>query len=174
MSSSPHGKSFLDELREFVAFLQSLWGILAGISVLFPLANSFRVVIPVGFIKDGGPFEFVSGPALTSISTLVALFVILATFGRRHDVRRSPTSSPLRRQAWICLAVGLFALVVYVVLTSLITEGGLYGPYREAADYQLKQLVGDLVLLCCYVGFFGLATRAFELLAIEEYFSPRR
>ncbi len=30
---------FLGELREFLQFLSSLWGILAGISLLFPLSN---------------------------------------------------------------------------------------------------------------------------------------
>lgn len=39
--------SFLGELRDFLQFLKSLWGLLAGIAMLFPLANALIAVVPI-------------------------------------------------------------------------------------------------------------------------------
>jgi ketopantoate reductase len=41
-------KGYLEELTEFLTFLQNLWGILAGLSVFFPLSNILLRVIPLG------------------------------------------------------------------------------------------------------------------------------
>ena len=52
MSTLNKGAEFIKTLREFIAFLQSLWGILAGISVFFPLSNALTKTIPLGYIED--------------------------------------------------------------------------------------------------------------------------
>ena len=39
MTSSNQGTTVLKEFKDFTTFLQNLWGILAGVSVLFPLSN---------------------------------------------------------------------------------------------------------------------------------------
>jgi|LGOV01.1.fsa_nt_gb hypothetical protein len=43
---------FIKTLREFIAFLQSLWGILAGISIFFPLSNDLIKLIPLRRLHD--------------------------------------------------------------------------------------------------------------------------
>ncbi len=59
------GQPFLEELRDFLAFLRSLWGLLAGISVLFPLSNVLFSVIPLE--GGGNPFQLTgSSPPCTS------------------------------------------------------------------------------------------------------------
>ena len=49
------GQTFLQELRDFLQFLGSLWGVLAAAAVLFPLSNTFFAVIPAE--GDGHPFR---------------------------------------------------------------------------------------------------------------------
>jgi hypothetical protein len=77
------GQAFLDELREFLEFLRSLWGLLAGISLFFPLSNVVIGVIP---IEDGGnPFQNLSPAVVVTLSTLTCIFLTFATFGRRNQ-----------------------------------------------------------------------------------------
>ena len=58
------GKEFLQELREFLAFLASLWGLLAAVSVFFPLSNLLTKVVPLG--DQDKPFHNVS-PGLVAL-----------------------------------------------------------------------------------------------------------
>jgi hypothetical protein len=76
------GQSFLQELREFLAFLRSLWGLLAGISVLFPLSNVLLSVIPIE--GGGNPFQNLSPDVVTALTMLTCIFLTFAAFGRRQ------------------------------------------------------------------------------------------
>lgn len=60
MTSLRKGNIFIEEFKEFVSFLQSLWGILASISILFPLSNILFKVIPLQTIDQDGVFIFIS------------------------------------------------------------------------------------------------------------------
>lgn len=79
---------FWKEFGDFVKFLQSLWGILAGISVFFPLSNALLKAIPLGYIADDSPgaLEFLSPAPVTALVTVAALFIILQTFHQHHDL----------------------------------------------------------------------------------------
>jgi hypothetical protein len=88
------GQRFLVELQEFLSFLHSLWGVLSGVSLLFPLSNLFFDVLPVG--KFALPFLRLSPEAVTTVATLTCLFVVLTSFSRRREFR---AAAPRRRFA---------------------------------------------------------------------------
>ena len=89
MTDSKKGTSFLKEFKNFIVFLQSLWGILAGISVFFPLSNVLIRVIPLSSIYDdpGGALTYFSPELVTAVTTLVTLFIVLWTFGNREKLK---------------------------------------------------------------------------------------
>jgi hypothetical protein len=181
MQTPSNGKNYLEELHEFLRFLRSLWGILAGVSALFPLSNAFVQVIPLietnhmGGIGSGGLW-FIPPPLVTTVTTLSALFIMIYTFEQR-DTFKNPEKRPLiRRQALLSFAFGLLALLIYYGVITLLTvnffggvlgwgEGIKGGPVRDA-----RWFITDTILLLCYATFFTLMTRAFELMAMREYF----
>src|SRR5512142_2738652 len=81
--------SFLGEFTDFVKFLQTLWGILPGISVLFPLSTVVLKLIPTGNIYDDPPggLAYLTPALITALATVATLFVILVTFRQRRDLR---------------------------------------------------------------------------------------
>ena len=79
-------KDYLEELKEFLAFLKNLWGILAGISVFFPFSNIFLNSIPLrAYGTDDGVFDQLTPYLITTIATVVTLFVVLVTFAGRSQ-----------------------------------------------------------------------------------------
>lgn len=170
MSTSNKGTAFLKEFRDFIAFLQSLWGILAGISVLFPLSNALIKVIPLGYILDdpAGALEYLSPELITSVTTLIALFTIFWTFGQRHKLKARREKRLIQRRAWLSFAVGLLALILYFMVYF-----GIYALYYEPLEIwsgDPRRLLGDVLLLFSYSAFFALITRAFMLLGMIEFF----
>jgi len=170
MNGADRGQQFLQELKEFFVFLQSLWGLLAGVTVLFPLSNVFTKLVPLGTIHDPqGSLGFLSPALVTATATLVTLFVILSTFGRRRDVGAPEQRGRIRRQARLAFAVGLFALALY-----LAAYFGIHPLCYEPCNVfegDPRLLIGDFALLVTYSTFFALTTRAFMLLAMLEYFA---
>lgn len=172
--STSKGAAFLKELKEFIVFLQSLWGILAGISVFFPLSNVLSMIIPLGSIYDepsgSGAFEYFSPEMVTAIATLITVFVILSTFSRRHKFKVQKESL-LQGQAWLSFAIGLLSLILYLVLNF-----GIYKLFYEPLEIygdDPRRLIGDIMLLLSYSAFFVLMTRAFMLLGIIEFFEHK-
>ncbi len=162
------GQAFLNELKDFIAFLQGLWGILAGISVLFPLSNVLIEVIPLGQKLDTPTFEYISPKLVTVVTTLIALFIILWTFGRRHDFKAQKKRGQIRQQAMLSFAFGLLALIIYFVAFY-----GIYTLFYAPLDIwsgDPRRLIGDIVLMLSYSAFFSLITRAFMLLGMIEFF----
>ncbi len=117
MNSSKRGTAFLEEFKDFIAFLQKLWGMLAGISVFFPLSNVFVRVIPLKIYgEEGGVYEHLSPSLITTIATLVTFFVILWTFNNRSTFKEKRERRGIQRQAWISFVVGIMALLIYLVI----------------------------------------------------------
>ena len=77
---------YLEELKEFLTFLKNLWGILAGLSVFFPLSNVLLGAIPMrAYGTDDGVFDLLSPNLINTIATVVTLFVVLVTFAGRNQ-----------------------------------------------------------------------------------------
>jgi len=158
------------ELKDFIAFLQSLWGILAGITVLFPLSNVFIKLIPLRYLHDdpAGALGYLSSALITAVATIVTLFVVLLTFGNRGHFKALKERHLIQRQAWLSFTFGLLALIFYFAVYF-----GIYPVYYEPYsifDSDPRLLIGDFALLLSYSAFFALVTRAFMLLAMMEYF----
>ena len=90
MSPAERGTQFLDEFKEFLAFLKNLWGILAGVSVLFPLSNVLVKVIPLQSLDHDGAFAMLAPSLVTALATITTLFLILWTFSHRSEFKAQP------------------------------------------------------------------------------------
>jgi hypothetical protein len=161
------GQSFLQELREFLQFLRSLWGLLAGISVLFPLSNVLLGVIPI----DGGgnPFQNLSPSVVTTLTTLTCIFLTFATFGRRSQFRERLRRHRYARSARIAFGSALGVLAIY-----LLTSDALYRALiTDNPNTELGVALYDGLFAALYIASFALLTRAFLVLAMLEYIPQR-
>jgi len=174
MDPTKENKSYIDEFKDFVKFLQTLWGVLAGISVFFPLSNVLLKVIPLDYITNYPPGALMSlSPTLiTTLSTIATLFIILMTFRQRDSLRTKKQRGTIQRQAWIAFGLGVVALIFYFMVYI-----GIYGVYYEPNAVfrgDPRGLVGDFLLLLSYGTFFSQITRAFVLLGMLEYFNTAK
>ncbi len=171
MVTSPNaGPDSLEELKEFLGFLRNLWAILAGVSVFFPLSNVLAQLIPLAKLDEGG-LAYLSPTLVTTISTVGCLFVILWTFVQRGQYVQEKRAI-VRRLAGLSFAGGVVALILYLAVNFAIVEGFYWNSLGwESAD--ARRILGDIVLLFAYTGFFALMTRAFLLLGLLEYFRSR-
>ena len=169
---SAQGAKFLKEFKDFTAFLRNLWGILAGISVFFPLSNVLMQIIPLGTFDEGGVLVWFSARLFTAFATLVSLFLILWTFSQRQHFRSSRQRGTLQKQAWISFGVGLTALLTYLAIYYFIAISAYDLLGWESAD--VRRLFGEVFLLIVYSTFFSLLTRAFVLLGMIEFFRQEK
>ena len=169
MSTTNGGKPFLDEFKKFITFLQNLWGILAGVSVLFPLSNTLVKVIPLETIDQDGVFTKLTPPVITTIATLATVFLILWTFSNRGTFRAPRERPRIRRQALITFGGGILALVLYLVgyYVTLASAYPVWGWESESP----RHLLAEVPLMASYAASFALVTRAFVLLGMLEFFS---
>ncbi len=170
MSTANPQNSFLGEFTDFVKFLQTLWGVLAGISVFFPLSNVLLKVIPTNNIYDDPPggLSYLTPALITTLATVATLFVILITFRQRSSLRTRSQRDAVQRQAWVAFGVGFLALLLYFVVYFGIYTA-LYDPFQINGG-DPRRLIGDFLLLIFYGAFFALLTRAFVILGMLEYF----
>lgn len=154
------GQSFLDELRDFLAFLSSLWGLLAGISVLFPLSNVLVSIIPI----DGGgqPFQDLDPAIVTTLTTLTCIFITFATFGRRNQF-----TDPERRRRYSWAARLSFGAALVALAFYTLTYHDLY---KDLVTHDGQNSLYDGLYAALYLVSFVLITRAFLVLAMLEYF----
>lgn len=162
MSTSDGGQSFLQEFRTFLKFLQSLWGMLTGISIFFPLSNILARVIPLQSGGDGGAFFFLSPALVTTVTTLVTLFVVFLTFSRRREL------SGMRRKALSSFLFGIVLLAFYVGLYYSKAYYAFAAWGWESEDP--RHLLVEIPLSVAYAAFFALTTRAFTLLGLLEFY----
>jgi hypothetical protein len=161
------GQSFLQELRDFLRFLRSLWGLLATISVLFPLSNVLVTVIPIE--GGGNPFQNLSPAVVTTLTTLTCIFLTFATFGRRSQFSEQLRRRRYATSARIAFAGALGALAIY-----LLTSTPLYRTLiTDNPNYELGIALYDGLFAALYVVSFALLTRAFLVLAMLEYIPQR-
>ncbi|MFZ5450064.1 MAG: hypothetical protein ACOZFS_15655 [Thermodesulfobacteriota bacterium] len=157
-----HGNDFLKVLREFLRFLQGLWGILGSISVFFPLSNVFTKLIPLyrhGSNDEG--YRILSPDLITAFATLVTLFVILDTFSKRTLI----SGINFRRQAQKTFAFGVLMIISYLVVY-FIPRFSCCGIQSGDA----LNLLFEIPLMFLYSLFFASITKAFMLLGMLEYF----
>jgi len=170
MSATDAPPSALPELKKFLEFLSGMWGLLAGISTLFPLSNLLLQAVPLEPLPEGG-FAYLPATAVSVVATLCCVFVVLWTFSQR-GLATSWTAAPVQRRAWRSFILGLAGVILYFALYLAIANDF----YWVALGWQsgdLRRLAGDVVLLILYAALFSLLTRAFVLLALFEFVKPR-
>ena len=173
MDKKNQGSSFLKEFKDFLAFLQNLWGILAGISVLFPLSNLLLRLIPLKtFDYQQGVLVWFSPGLFTTLTTLVSLFLVLWIFGQRQNFKSKRGSVGIRRQALTSFVLGLIALVGYLIIYYFLLSSAY--TVLGWVNGDIRHLIGEVPLLILYVAFFTLVTRAFMLLGMSEYFKSNK
>lgn len=172
MNNSQEEVTSMDELKQFTKFLQSLWATLAGISVLFPLSNVLAKVIPLAQWPKGG-FAFFNPTLVTAISTVMCLFIILWTFGRRQQFANAKRRRLIRRESALSFVVGGIGLIVYLIGHYAVTQNFYYIVFNWAST-DPRQVFGDLLVLIAYCVFFAFMTRAFMLLGMLEYYGSKR
>ncbi len=166
MGSQNSDTDFIREFREFILFLQSLWGLLAGISTFFPLSNVLLGVIPMEAYEADGVFNHLSPPLITAVATVVTLFVVLWTFGNRDQVKQTGRHN-MQRRAWIAMGVSMASLTAYMVIHQVYKE---YAYAWGWGSDDPRKLLAEIPLLIAYCVFFSLLTRAFMLLGMTEFY----
>jgi hypothetical protein len=172
MAHARQGTSFLKEFKDFIAFLQNLWGILAGISVLFPFSNLLLDIIPLETFEKEGVLVWFSPTLFTTLTTLVSIFLILWIFGQRQKFKSKRGNTGIRRQAWFSFLTGLASLILYLIVYYFLISSAFDVFGWESAD--IRRLIGEIPLLIFYGAFFALVTRAFMFLGMSEYFKPKK
>lgn len=172
--STNHEGDFLTEFKQFVAFARNLWGVLTGVSIFFPLSNVLLKVIPVWSTQDdpAGGWSYLSFGLITSLTTIVTLFVLLWTFGQRFRLRNQPNGAFSTRRAWVSLITGIIALIFYLGLHTTVYD--LFYDPLNLTHGDPGRFIGDVFLLLFYMAFFSLMTRAFTLLAMREFYNQGR
>ena len=176
MALTNNGTAFLNQFKDFISFLKNLWGILAGISVIFPLSNVLIKVIPLqkweGDAGTGALYNY--SPSLVSVvASLIALFIILWTFIQRSKIKMMKSNFILRK-AGLLFLFGIFALIIYLLVYSLISDYEIFWTWFSWESDDPRRLIGDVVLLVFYCLFFAAMTRTFILLGLSEFLSLRR
>lgn len=167
MNPEDKEKGFLTEFQDFIAFIKKLWGMLAAVSILFPLSNVFLKIIPLDSF-NGGVLVWLSPQLFTSTATLISLFLILWTFGQRYRYKLFEKRNRIQRRAGIIFSFGILSLIMY-----LSTYYFLYNSAYEVLGWEsqdTQRILGEVVLLLFYSSFFALITKAFLLLGMIEFF----
>ena len=161
-------RNYIEELKAFLLFLKDLWGLLAGISVFFPLSNILLRTIPLGAYGDDGVFDQLPPALLTTLATVVTLFVILSTFANRRRFQDPKKRQGTLRAAWLSFGIGIVSLLTYLVIHQAYREYA-WDPWGWGSG-DPRKLFAEIPLLITYVMFFSLLTRAFTLLGMMEFF----
>jgi hypothetical protein len=146
------------DIRDFIKYVSSLWGMLGGLAAVFPLADVlFKVIpLPVDF------YEKSTASVAVPVTSLVALFTLFYTFVQRDQSRSTTT-----RKAVLYFFIGMVSLVAFFLLEHFAysLRVALFPSLDSTDDYVLL-LVGVVPF---YVVFFACVTRAFAILALMEF-----
>lgn len=169
----PVETSFLEELKDLFDFLHSLWGILAGSTIFFPLSATFLKLVPVEYRWHTDDymrgFGFFKPPMVIAITTIMIFFTMFWLVSHRAHFKPSQRKL-MQRRALSCFVVGIFSLVFYLiayeVLANITYVKAIYGGNPKLIPY-------DLLMLASYAGFFVLLTAAFTILGMIEYYAEK-
>ncbi|GAB6190707.1 hypothetical protein [Desulfocastanea catecholica] len=147
-----------NDLRSFIKYMSSLWALLAGITVVFPLSDVLLEVISL----PADAYQKSTAPIAIPVTTLVTLFTLFYTF-----VQRDKSQYVTVRQSNVFFMLGLSSLVIFFLLEHFeepLRENFL--PFLDTSDDYVLLLVAVVPF---YVCFFACITRAFTILALMEY-----
>ncbi len=147
-----------NDLRGFIGYLGSLWGVLGSITAVFPLADVLFKVIPLPV----DAYEKSAAPVAIPVTSLVTLFTLFYTF-----VQRGKSRSATARRAGLFFILGMVSLVAFFLLEHFEYQIRVWlFPSLDSTDDYVLFLVGVVPF---YVAFFACVTRAFATLALMEF-----
>jgi len=147
-----------NDLQDFIKYIGSLWGVLGGIIVIFPLADVLFNVIPLP--EDG--YGKSTAPVAIPLTSVVALFILLYTFAQRTQSRYLTL-----RRSGIFFVFGMISLISFFLLEHFEYPLRVrIFPSLDSSDDYILYLV---FVVPFYVGFFACVTRAFAILALLEF-----
>jgi hypothetical protein len=118
-----------DTLSEFLDYLQSLWGKLSAISLLFPLSNQLLKLIatPAGF----------SPAQATTINTIACIFTILAIFVGKKQYYHYEMAHPIAAFAGGIIGAGMYVTepLMWTGLPGLILYCGVFVCFTAAFTF---------------------------------------
>jgi hypothetical protein len=117
---------------------------------------------------DDGVFDQLSPYLITTIATVVTLFVVLVTFSERSQFRNPRKRASMLQKAWISFGISIMSLLAYLVIHQAYREYA-WEPWGWGSG-DPRKLIAEIPLLVAYVIFFSLLTRAFMLLGMIEFF----
>jgi hypothetical protein len=152
------------EFERFVLFLSSFWGILMGISTLFPYSNSLIKAIP---LEKAEPLKFAPelfGPGLlhlspefvTVVTTISVVFLVLWKFVMRFEYKKEVETKGKKLIGTYSMAYFLCGIVLLRI-------------YQEIYFKNIASSSKDSILLILYAVSFCCITYAFMRLAMIEY-----
>lgn len=151
--------NFLREIRALLVFLQSLWGILSGISLFFPLSNDLLQIIPLAKLTDeywgeGAALMFLSPKLITTITTVTIFFVLLKNINKRQEIK-SISRLEIRQSSTKLFGFALVTLVIYLLFIYFVS------PWIDSQKFigiyhikRLAKILNDLCILGLYSVFF--------------------
>ncbi len=165
--------TILEEVQDLFHFLHSLWGILAGVTLFFPLSAAFFSLIPVeyrwqtdDYMRGFGYFKPLLVVGLTTILIIFAMFWLVS-----HREQFRPRKRKIMQQrALRCFAVGIFSLILYLAAYEVVADEM---NAREIFRGNPALIPYDLLLLVSYAGFFVSLTAAFMILGMVEYYGEK-
>ena len=167
--NSPKSKiGYLGELKEFLTFLKNLWGILASISIFFPLSNVLLGIIPLRAYGDDGVFDLITPALILTLTTVFTLFVVLITFAGRNQFQDEKKRGTMLRNAWLSFGTGILSLLIYLIIHQVYREYA-WKPWGWGSG-DPRKLFAEIPLLITHAIFFSLITKGFMLLGMIEFF----
>jgi hypothetical protein len=169
----PAAMTFLEEVQDLFAFLHSLWGILAGVTLFFPLSAAFFKLIPVEYRWETSDymrgFGYFKPPLVIAMTTILIIFTMFWLVSHREQFR--PRKRRIMQQrALRYFAAGIFSLLLYLTAYEVVADityvREIYGGNPALVPY-------DLLLLAAYAGFFVSLTAAFMILGMIEYYGEK-
>lgn len=165
--------TFLEELQDLFDFLHSLWGILAGATLFFPLPAAFLSLIPVEYRWQTDDymrgFGYFKPTMVISITTILIIFTMCWLVSHRQRFRPRQRKI-MQRRALRCFAVGIFSLILYLAAYEVVAD---VTNAREIFRGNPALIPYDLLLLVSYAGFFVSLTAAFMILGMVEYYGEK-
>ncbi len=147
-----------NDLQGFIRYIASLWGVLGGITAVFPLAGVFVKVIPLPV----DPYNKSTASVAIPLTTLVDVFILFYSFVQRDRIRSARSQRP-----GVFFVLGLVSLMAFFLLDHFeYPLRTALCPSCDSTDDYVLMLVG---IVPFYVAFFASVTRAFAILALVEF-----
>lgn len=167
MNSTQRTNLLLKDLKLFASFLRNLWGLLAVLSILFPIISGLAGLIPLRSVAENGVLVWFSPELFTTIAVLISLSIIFAIYRSRSSFVKQANLDRLHSLSFKSFGVGVTALLIYLTLYFFLRSN--LPPEIQASAAGGSHLLLEALLLCLYSGSYALVTRGFALLAIGEF-----